>query len=65
MALRKGDQALGISLAEGDGRGCFPEELGACLQAGEVQPFLPSGSGPLPKGSVCDVFWGTALPFNQ
>lgn len=32
------------------------EELGACLQAGEMQPFLPSGSRPFPKGSVCDIF---------
>lgn len=42
-----------------------PEELGACLHAGEVQPFLPSGSGLFLRGSVCDVFWDTALSFNQ
>lgn len=65
MALRKRGQELGISLVDGEGRGCRPQGAGSLPASRGVQPLLPSGSGLFPKGSVCDMFGGAALSFNQ
>lgn len=58
-------QGLGISLVDGEGRGCRPQGAGSLPTSRGVQPFLSSSSGLFPKGSVCDMFWGAVLSFNQ